>query len=106
MSARPRWLGGFSNEKLLTQIETSLAANLFYQLDREYVVKDGEITIVDESSGRMMEGRKWQRGLHQAVEVKEGIHRRIGWKKEEDWQLSWSSDCYRFGSRPSPRLSP
>lgn len=73
MSDRPRWLGGFSNEKLLTQVETALAVNLFYQLDREYVVNEGEVTIVDESTGRMMEGRKWQRGLHQAVEVKEGI---------------------------------
>lgn len=73
MSARPRWLGGFSNEKLLSQVETALAARLFYQLDREYVVNEGEITIVDESTGRIMEGRKWQRGLHQAIEVKEGL---------------------------------
>ncbi|MCH2212878.1 MAG: translocase [Fuerstiella sp.] len=72
MSDRPQWLGSFSNEKLLSQVETALAANLFYQLDREYVMKDGEVTIVDESTGRMMDGRKWQRGLHQAIEVKEG----------------------------------
>lgn len=73
MSVRPRWLGTFSNERLLAQVETSLAAHQFYQLDREYVVNEGEVTIVDEGTGRMMEGRKWQRGLHQAVEVKEGI---------------------------------
>jgi len=73
MSDRPRWLGIFSNETLLTQVEVALAAHLFYKLDREYVVNDGVVTIVDESTGRMMDGRKWQRGLHQAVEVKEGI---------------------------------
>lgn len=73
MADRPRWLGVFSNERLLTQVETALAAQQFYELDREYVVNEGEVTIVDESTGRMMEGRKWQRGLHQAVEVKEGI---------------------------------
>lgn len=73
MSVRPRWLGTFSNERLLSQVETALAAHQFYVLDREYVVNEGEVTIVDESTGRMMEGRKWQRGLHQAVEVKEGI---------------------------------
>ncbi|MCH2202884.1 MAG: translocase [Fuerstiella sp.] len=72
MSDRPHWLGSFSNEKLLSQVETALAANLFYKLDREYVVNEGDVTIVDESTGRMMEGRKWQRGLHQAIEVKEG----------------------------------
>lgn len=73
MSDRPQWLGKFSNETLVTQVEVALAANLFYSLDREYVVKEGEVTIVDESTGRMMEGRKWQRGLHQAIEVKEGL---------------------------------
>ena len=73
MSTRPHWLGVFSHETLLTQVEVALAAHLFYKLDREYVVNDGIVTIVDESTGRMMDGRKWQRGLHQAVEVKEGI---------------------------------
>ena len=73
MSERPQWLGVFSNETLLSQVEVAVAAHQFYHLDREYVVNDGEVTIVDESTGRMMDGRKWQRGLHQAVEVKEGV---------------------------------
>jgi len=73
MSARPQWLRKHGNEQLLSQVETAIAAELFYKLDHEYVVSDGEITIVDESTGRMMDGRKWQRGLHQAVEVKEGV---------------------------------
>ena len=73
MSARPEWLRKHGNEQLLSQVEIAIAAHLYYNLDREYVVSDGEITIVDESTGRMMEGRKWQRGLHQAVEVKEDV---------------------------------
>lgn len=73
MAARPHWLAVFSNEKIWSQVETAIEAELFYRLDREYVVHEGEIVIVDESTGRMMEGRKWQRGLHQAVEVKEAV---------------------------------
>jgi preprotein translocase subunit SecA len=73
MSARPQWLRKHGNEQLLSQVETAIAAHRFYNLDREYVVNDGAVTIVDESTGRMMEGRKWQRGLHHAVEVKEGV---------------------------------
>ena len=73
MLDRPYWLGIFSNEKLLSQVEVALAARLFYERDREYTIKDGNITIVDESTGRMMEARKWQRGLHQAIEIKEEL---------------------------------
>ncbi|MBF0330440.1 MAG: preprotein translocase subunit SecA [Candidatus Omnitrophica bacterium] len=51
----------------------SLRAKEFYFLDTEYVVKDGKVVIVDEFTGRMMPGRRWSDGLHQAVEAKEGI---------------------------------
>ena len=44
-----------------------------FHLDREYVVRDGEIVIVDEFTGRLAEGRKWRDGIHQAIEAKEGI---------------------------------
>ena len=44
-----------------------------YKLDRQYVVRDGEIVIVDEFTGRLAEGRKWREGLHQAVEAKQGV---------------------------------
>ena len=57
-------------------IETALRAHNLYKLDREYVVKDGEIIIVDEFTGRLMHGRRWSDGLHQAVEAKEGIRPR------------------------------
>ncbi|MCE9584852.1 MAG: SEC-C domain-containing protein [Planctomycetes bacterium] len=54
-------------------LESSLKAHHLYRVDKEYVVKDGEVIIVDEFTGRMMPGRRWSDGLHQAVEAKEGI---------------------------------
>ena len=54
-------------------IEQSLRARVVYQRDKEYVVKDGEVIIVDEGTGRLMYGRQWSDGLHQAVEAKEGV---------------------------------
>jgi preprotein translocase subunit SecA len=57
-------------------LEQALRARHIYQRDKDYVVKDGEIIIVDEFTGRLMEGRRWSDGLHQAVEAKEGIRPR------------------------------
>ena len=54
-------------------IETALKAHHLYKLDRDYVNKDGEVIIVDEFTGRMMPGRRWSDGLHQAVEAKERL---------------------------------
>ncbi len=54
-------------------IETALKAHRFFLRDEEYIVKDGEVVIVDEFTGRLMEGRVWSDGLHQAVTVKEGL---------------------------------
>lgn len=54
-------------------IENALRAKALYLRDREYVVKDGQVTIVDEFTGRLMFGRRWSDGLHQAVEAKEGV---------------------------------
>jgi preprotein translocase subunit SecA len=54
-------------------LENSLKAHNLYKIDQEYVVKEGEVIIVDEFTGRMMPGRRWSDGLHQAVEAKEGI---------------------------------
>src|SRR5678815_1476389 len=51
----------------------SLKAQSLYQRDVDYVVQDGEVKIVDEFTGRIMEGRRWSDGLHQAVEAKEGV---------------------------------
>jgi len=54
-------------------VETAVKAHALYRKDVEYVVKDGEVIIVDEFTGRMMPGRRWSDGLHQAVEAKEGV---------------------------------
>ena len=54
-------------------IDNALKAHFLYKLDVTYVVKDGAIIIVDEFTGRLMEGRQWSDGLHQAVEAKEGV---------------------------------
>ena len=54
-------------------IEAALKAQALYLRDRDYVVREGEIIIVDEFTGRLMPGRRWSEGLHQAVEAKEGV---------------------------------
>ncbi len=54
-------------------IEQALRAHALFMLDRDYVVKDGEVVIVDEFTGRMMPGRRFSEGLHQALEAKEGV---------------------------------
>jgi preprotein translocase subunit SecA len=61
------------NYRLTRFLEAALKSHAIYQRDREYVVKDGEIIIVDEFTGRLMFGRRWSDGLHQAVEAKEGV---------------------------------
>ena len=65
----------FSTEhfRLTRYMEAALKAHIIYQRDREYVVSDGHVVIVDEFTGRLMEGRRWSDGLHQAVEAKEGV---------------------------------
>jgi len=58
---------------LVHHVVKALQAHALYKRDVEYVVKDGEVIIVDEFTGRMMPGRRWSDGLHQAVEAKEGV---------------------------------
>ena len=54
-------------------LEQALRANVLFKLDRDYVVRNGEVIIVDEFTGRMMPGRRYSEGLHQAIEAKEGV---------------------------------
>ncbi len=61
------------NFRLTRYMEAALKAHAIYQRDRDYVVRDGEVIIVDDFTGRLMEGRRWSDGLHQAVEAKEGV---------------------------------
>jgi len=59
--------------KYLHHLEQALKAEILFKKDKDYVVKNGEIIIVDEFTGRMMPGRRWSGGLHQAIEAKEGV---------------------------------
>nr|MDQ3822115.1 preprotein translocase subunit SecA [Actinomycetota bacterium] len=61
------------NVQLVNHLIQALKAQSLYKRDDEYVVQDGEVKIVDEFTGRIMEGRRWSEGLHQAVEAKEGV---------------------------------
>ncbi len=65
----------YSPEEIETlhHVEQALRAHTLYKRDREYVVKEGEVLIVDEFTGRLMPGRRWSDGLHQAIEAKEGV---------------------------------
>src|SRR5262245_36544549 len=61
------------NTQLVNHLIQALKAESLYKRDDEYVIQDGEVKIVDEFTGRIMEGRRWSEGLHQAVEAKEGV---------------------------------
>jgi preprotein translocase subunit SecA len=62
-----------TNVQLVNHLIQSLKAQALYKKDVDYVIEDGEVKIVDEFTGRIMEGRRWSEGLHQAVEAKEGV---------------------------------
>ncbi|HEY3307111.1 MAG TPA: preprotein translocase subunit SecA [Desulfuromonadaceae bacterium] len=61
------------NIEILHHVQQALRAHAMYKRDVDYVVKDGEVMIVDEFTGRLMPGRRWSDGLHQAIEAKEGV---------------------------------
>ncbi len=61
------------NFRLTRYMEAALKAHILFHRDRDYVVRDGEVVIVDDFTGRLMFGRRWSDGLHQAVEAKEGV---------------------------------
>ena len=71
------WLGVENmydaDPRLARHFEQALRAHALFKRDRDYIVKDGEIIIVDEFTGRQMPGRRWSEGLHQAIEAKEGL---------------------------------
>jgi preprotein translocase subunit SecA len=62
-----------ANIRLMHHLNAALRAHAIYKRDVEYIVRDGEVIIVDEFTGRTMQGRRWSDGLHQAVEAKEGV---------------------------------
>ncbi|MBW8826572.1 MAG: preprotein translocase subunit SecA, partial [Acidobacteria bacterium] len=71
------------SQNLVHQLQVALRAKELYKRDKDYIVVDGEVMIVDEFTGRILEGRRWSEGIHQAVEAKEGV--RI---KEENQTLA------------------
>ncbi|HXS49659.1 MAG TPA: preprotein translocase subunit SecA [Sphingomicrobium sp.] len=68
-----RNLYDIANTQVVHHLNQALAANVRFKKDIDYIVKDGKVVIIDEFTGRMMEGRRWSDGLHQAVEAKEGV---------------------------------
>ncbi len=62
-----------TNIRLMHHLNAALRAHALYRRDVEYIVREGEVIIVDEFTGRTMQGRRWSEGLHQAVEAKEGV---------------------------------
>ena len=60
-------------QNLVHQLQVALRAAVLYHRDKDYIIQEGEVKIVDEFTGRILEGRRWSEGLHQAVEAKEGV---------------------------------
>jgi len=64
----------FENTQVVHHVNQALRANMMFKADTDYIVKDDKVIIIDEFTGRMMDGRRWSDGLHQAVEAKEGVN--------------------------------
>jgi len=86
------------NTQVVHHMNEGLRANLMFKLDDQYIVKDGKVVIIDEFTGRMMEGRRWSNGLHQAVEAKEGV-------KIEPENQTMASITFQNYFRMYPKLS-
>ncbi|WP_374611230.1 preprotein translocase subunit SecA [Sphingorhabdus sp.] len=63
----------YENTQVVHHLDQALKANVMFKRDTDYIVKNDEVIIIDEFTGRMMDGRRWSNGLHQAVEAKEGV---------------------------------
>ena len=82
------------------QMSAALKAKELYRRDRDYVIQNGEVKIVDEFTGRILEGRRWGEGLHQAVEAKEGVN--IKAENQTLATITLQNYCLLYTS-PSPR---
>ncbi|MFA6387476.1 MAG: preprotein translocase subunit SecA [Candidatus Paceibacterota bacterium] len=80
------------------QLESALKAKTLFQLDRDYVVRDNQIIIVDEFTGRLMPGRRWSAGLHQAIEAKENV-------KVQEESKTWATITFQNYFRMYKKLS-
>jgi preprotein translocase subunit SecA len=86
------------NTQVVHHLDQALRANMMFKRDIDYIVKDEKIVIIDEFTGRMMEGRRWSNGLHQAVEAKEGV-------KIEPENQTMASITFQNYFRMYPKLS-
>ena len=86
------------NTQVVHHLDQALKANMMFKRDIDYIVKDGKVVIIDEFTGRMMEGRRWSNGLHQAVEAKEGV-------KIEPENQTMASITFQNYFRMYPKLS-
>ena len=86
------------NTQVVHHLDQALKANMMFKRDIDYIVKDEKIVIIDEFTGRMMDGRRWSNGLHQAVEAKEGV-------KIEPENQTMASITFQNYFRMYPKLS-
>ena len=93
-----RNLYDIANTQVVHHLNQALKANVNFKRDIDYIVKDGKIVIIDEFTGRMMDGRRWSDGLHQAVEAKEGV-------KIEPENQTLASITFQNYFRMYPKLS-
>jgi preprotein translocase subunit SecA len=88
----------FENTQVVHHLNQALKANIAFKRDTDYIVKDGKVVIIDPFTGRMMDGRRWSEGLHQAVEAKEGV-------KIEPENQTLASVTFQNYFRMYPKLS-
>ncbi|WP_109806995.1 preprotein translocase subunit SecA [Sphingosinithalassobacter portus] len=88
----------FENTQVVHHLNQALRANVMFKRDTDYIVKDEKVVIIDEFTGRMMDGRRWSEGLHQAVEAKEGV-------KIEPENQTLASITFQNYFRMYPKLS-
>ena len=86
------------NTQVVHHLDQALKANIVFKRDIDYIVKDDKVVIIDEFTGRMMDGRRWSNGLHQAVEAKEGV-------KIEPENQTMASITFQNYFRMYPKLS-
>ncbi len=86
------------NTQVVHHLDQALKANIMFKRDTDYIVKDDKVVIIDEFTGRMMEGRRWSNGLHQACEAKEGV-------KIEPENQTLASITFQNYFRMYPKLS-
>ena len=92
--AKPTGLDGVGLPEMYDFVERAIQVHRDYECDREYVVRDDEIVIVDEATGRLSEGRRWSRGIHQAIEAKENVH--VSVETETQAKITVQSFVSRF----------